>query len=91
MTQKERLISKYGLSVQRAEIAISISEGLFNREIGELQFIAEKTVRFHTTIIFKAMGVRDRTEVAIAIVEEKYEHEIALLKRQLRGALPVGL
>ena len=45
--------------------AISLSQGLRNKEIADRLFITEVTVRHHLTSIYSKLGVADRFELAV--------------------------
>ena len=46
-----------------------ISEGLFNKEIGNRLNISERTVKNHIASIFKKIGVADRTQAAVFAIK----------------------
>jgi DNA-binding NarL/FixJ family response regulator len=46
-------------------------EGLRHKDIGEKLFVAEKTVRFHTTSIYKKLGVHTQVELIFKLVAKK--------------------
>jgi DNA-binding NarL/FixJ family response regulator len=53
------------LTQREFEVLMLIAEGHNNREIAELLFISEKTVKNHVSNIFKKINVNDRTQAAI--------------------------
>lgn len=55
------------LSTREAEVARAVSAGRSNREIGELMFISERTVKAHLGVIFDKLGVRDRLQLALQL------------------------
>lgn len=55
------------LTAREQEIAKLIAAGKNNREISEILFIAEKTVKNHVTNILGRLGVRDRTQTALLV------------------------
>lgn len=57
----------FGLTVRQLEVLALIGKGLSNREIANARRIAEATVKIHTSAVFRALGVRNRTEAALMI------------------------
>jgi len=58
LTQLERL----GITQREYEVLRLIAEGLSNREIGERAFIAENTVKTHSSRLFDKLGVSRRVQ-----------------------------
>jgi DNA-binding NarL/FixJ family response regulator len=65
-TPDDTIISPPVLSPRETEVLTLMSEGLRNREIAQSLFISEVTVKAHVRSIFGKLGVRTRTEAAIA-------------------------
>lgn len=55
------------LTPRELEIAKLVSKGKSNKEIGEILFITEGTVKNNLTRIMDKLNVRDRTQLALAI------------------------
>lgn len=56
------------LTSREIEVLKSVSDGHRNRQIGELLFISEETVKVHLRHIMEKLGAKDRTEaVGIAV------------------------
>ena len=53
------------LSVQERRILELLAEGLSNREIGEVMFLAEKTVKNYVSNLLAKLGFQRRTEAAL--------------------------
>ena len=53
------------LSTQERRILELLSEGLSNREIGEVMFLAEKTVKNYVSNLLAKLGFQRRTEAAL--------------------------
>jgi DNA-binding NarL/FixJ family response regulator len=53
------------LSPREQEVLKLISSGLNNREIAQVLFISERTVRNHVTSILSQLQLRDRTQAAL--------------------------
>lgn len=57
--------SKYDLSEREAEVITKIADGLSNKEIAEMLFLSEGTVRNYISVILEKLNLRDRTQIAI--------------------------
>ena len=55
------------LTPQQFRVMRMIGEGLLNKQIAHELAISEATVKAHVTAIFKKLGVRNRTQIVIAI------------------------
>ena len=53
------------LSERQFAVLVLLCQGLGNREIGEALQIAEATVKVHLALVFRAMGVVNRTQAAV--------------------------
>ena len=53
---------KVGDPLSRAQLMVAnlLVQGLTNKEIANQLFVTEKTVKFHTTFIFKKTGCKNR-------------------------------
>lgn len=58
------------LSEREHEVLKLVVEGLRNKEISDVLGISERTVKFHTGIIFQKLGVTSRTEAAAAALKQ---------------------
>jgi DNA-binding NarL/FixJ family response regulator len=58
------------LSEREKEIVCLITQGYNNREIAQSLHIAEKTVKNYITNILSQLNLRDRTQLAITILQE---------------------
>src|ERR687886_1558115 len=59
-----------GLSKRELTILQALQSGLSNKQIAKELFLAEQTVKFHLTNIYRKLGVNNRTEA----VRYAYEH-----------------
>jgi DNA-binding NarL/FixJ family response regulator len=59
-----------GLSDREKDIVRLIVQGKNNREIADALFLAEKTVKNYVTNILSQLNLRDRTQLAIAVLQE---------------------
>ena len=48
-----------------------MSEGLTNREVASTLFLSVKTVDFHLQQIYRKLGVRSRTELAVRVAGKR--------------------
>lgn len=55
-------LARLGITQREFEILRLIAEGLSNREIGERAFIAENTVKTHSSRLFDKLGVSRRVQ-----------------------------
>lgn len=59
------------LSKRDVEILNLISKGYSNKEIGDMLYLSEKTIKNNATRIFKIIGVTDRVHATIYAIEHK--------------------
>lgn len=57
------------LTIREVELLALIAEGYKNKEIAEILYISEKTVKTHITNIFKKLEVTDRTKAAVMAIQ----------------------
>lgn len=62
---KSILTLEKGLSHREADVAWLVANGLRNKEVGQLLFISEKTVKFHLTKVYKKMAIASRSQLII--------------------------
>ena len=55
-------LGRIQLSTREQEVLLHVARGLTNREIGNLLFISDKTVRNHVISCLDKLGAKDRTE-----------------------------
>jgi two-component system, NarL family, response regulator LiaR len=58
----EAKLKELAITPREHEILTLIAEGLSNREIGERLFVAENTVKTHSSRLFEKMGVNRRVQ-----------------------------
>lgn len=61
------------LSHRELEILSFMVKGLSNREISQAMYLAEKTIKNHTTSIFKKLQVKDRVNAVLFAVEHQFD------------------
>ena len=52
------------LTPQELQIALLVSEGRTNAEVGRAEFLSTRTVEFHLSRTYRKLGVASRTELA---------------------------
>lgn len=57
--------SNYGLTERETEVVAKIAEGLSNKEISDILFLSEGTIRNYISVILEKLNLRDRTQIAI--------------------------
>lgn len=63
--------STYGITDKEYEIITKIADGLSNKEISDLLFLSEGTVRNYISLILEKLSLRDRTQIAIFYYKNK--------------------
>jgi DNA-binding NarL/FixJ family response regulator len=76
-TAKESAVGQSGLSKRELTILEALQSGGSNQEIAKGLFLAEQTVKFHLTNIYRKLGVSTRTEAV------HYAYENGLIERPL--------
>lgn len=56
-------LEEYPLSARQLEIVELVKKGKTNKEIGEILFISENTVKYHLKSIYDILGVGSRIEL----------------------------
>jgi len=69
--QNQALEIKQQLTERELEVLKEIVRGESNRSIAEKLFISEKTVKNHTTSIFRKLDVHDRTQAVLHAIKHK--------------------
>ncbi len=67
------------LSKRQMEIALYVSEGLSNKEIGSRCFLSERTVETHISNILDKLGINSRVDVASWVAQELRSNELDAL------------
>jgi DNA-binding NarL/FixJ family response regulator len=58
-------MDKLGITEKEYEIILKIADGLSNKEISELLYLSEGTIRNNISTILEKLDLRDRTQIAI--------------------------
>ena len=53
------------LSAREAQVARAVSAGCSNKEVANLMFISERTVKAHLGAVFEKLGLRDRLQLVL--------------------------
>lgn len=61
----QKSLSEYGITEKEQEIIARIADGLSNKEIAELLYLSEGTIRNNISSILEKLDLRDRTQIAI--------------------------
>ena len=65
--QKHNFLNISGLTKRQSDVALLLTKGKANKEIGRDLDISEATVRTHMTAIFKIFEVNNRTQAVLTI------------------------
>jgi len=63
--KNKKTLNDYNLSSREIEIIKQVANGLSNKEISNILFLSEGTVRNYISIILEKLNLRDRTQLAI--------------------------
>ena len=61
---KNHFSQELKLSRREAEVGVLVFEGLTNREVANQLCVAEKTVKFHLTNIYKKLNISRRSQIS---------------------------
>jgi DNA-binding NarL/FixJ family response regulator len=59
------------LTDRELEVLRLLAKGMLNKEIANILFISEKTVKNHISSIFRKLDVQDRTQAAVYAIKNK--------------------
>jgi len=59
------------LTDRETEVLKLLSKGMLNKEIANVLFISEKTVKNHISSIFRKLNVQDRTQAAVYAIKNR--------------------
>jgi DNA-binding CsgD family transcriptional regulator len=77
-----------GLTETERRVAALVAQGRTNREIASAMFVTENTVQTHVRHVFRKLGVRSRTELAVQLLSEPTS--TASASRPSEGSEPSG-
>lgn len=78
------------LSEREAQIVEQVTLGKSNKAIAASIFIAEKTVKFHLTNIYRKLGVKSRAQLIVLEINKKYPPPVEAPVAKDGDKLPVG-
>ena len=58
-------LDSYGITEKEYEIITKIADGLSNKEISEVLYLSEGTIRNNISTILEKLSLRDRTQIAV--------------------------
>ncbi len=61
------------LSAREEQVARAVCAGRSNKEVADMMFISERTVKAHLSSAFEKLGVRDRLQLALRLVPAKQD------------------
>ncbi len=67
--RKKKLAGREGLSQRELDVIKLMARGYNNRQLADLLFISEHTVKVHIRNIFRKIGVADRTNAVLWAIE----------------------
>lgn len=65
LTRADKKKEMVRLTKREKDVLILLVKGHTNKEMADIMFISEKTVKNHLTSIFRKLGVKDRTQAAV--------------------------
>jgi LuxR family transcriptional regulator, positive regulator of biofilm formation len=94
----EKLKEK-GLSKREIEVCCEIIKGITAKQVGDMLFVTEKTIKFHLTNIHKKIGVRSRPELIVFCIpflneEQRSEKYLRVEEKKgprIKDPLPTGI
>jgi DNA-binding CsgD family transcriptional regulator len=75
-----------GLTETERRVSSLVAQGRTNREIASAMFVTENTVQTHVRHVFRKLGLRSRTELAVRFLSEPASTPLAL--RSSKGSEP---
>ena len=61
--QMKTYLQERGLSKRESEVVILVVQGLTNKQVADQLCVAEKTVKFHLTNVYKRMKISRRSQI----------------------------
>lgn len=82
-------LQEQGLSKRESEVVIFVVQGLTNKQVADHLCVAEKTVKFHLTNVYKRMKISCRSQIIWTLpIKQFIEH--AKIVNQNSNAQPVS-
>ena len=73
---KAYLQQSQGLSKRESEVVMLVVQGLTNKQVADQLCVAEKTVKFHLTNVYKRMKIRRRSEIIWSLPIAEFRERI---------------
>lgn len=73
MSQLKEILRQRGLTLKETEVTELVSKGLSNREIANIMFLTEKTVKFHLTNTYKKLNLKSRAQLIVFTMPYTFE------------------
>ena len=88
-------LSEQGLSRRETEVVVLVLQGLTNKQVADKLCVAEKTVKFHLTNIYKRMKISRRSQIVWTLplgdfVEKFKYNATANPSKTAETASPIG-
>ena len=61
------------LSARELQVAQAVAEGRSNKEVADLLFISERTVKAHLGSVFEKLGIRDRLQLVLFVASVRLQ------------------
>jgi DNA-binding NarL/FixJ family response regulator len=65
MSTRTDMPATTSLTKRERDVADAVAAGLSNKEAASALFLSQRTVEFHLTSIYRKLGVRSRTQLAL--------------------------
>jgi len=70
--QRKKALTEYDIGKREIEIIEQVAKGLNNKEIAEVLFLSEGTVRNYISTILEKLNLRDRTQLVVYYYNAKH-------------------
>jgi len=62
----DRPVSQHGLTPREEQVAQLVASGASNKDVASTLFVNAQTVEYHLANVYRKLGIRTRTELALA-------------------------
>ncbi len=73
---KAYLQQEQGLSKRESEVVILVVQGLTNKQVADQLCVAEKTVKFHLTNVYKRMKISRRSQIIWSLPIAQFREQV---------------
>ena len=89
--QMKNYLQERGLSKRESEVVILVVQGLTNKQVADQLCVAEKTVKFHLTNVYKRMKISRRSQIIWTLPMAQFiEHAKDIQQPTLQQNNPTG-